>query len=245
MTGKLRRLRLLVATVVIMFAGIGWSGAALAATVQSASPAVAPGSCGSVLLAGSAWLGGQGVNVMSNGPDQGTGTSCGGTNTVDGIRTGTEWQCVELVNRLYVTRGWIHATWPGNGGRSSASARNSMYDEAPGALSKQANGSISYVGPGDVVSINVYHNGVFQADGHVLIVNSAGSITSGNVETWYNWGNGDWGGWITIAGATFTSGPQAVATSDGHDQIFANSAGTTRQNWFSPANGDIGDWITV
>jgi hypothetical protein len=142
---------------------------------------VAPGACGSVLLKASAWLGGHGVAVESNGPDQGTGTSCGGTNTVDGITTGSEWQCTELVNRLYVTRGWINATWPGNGGRSSPSTDDSMYDRAPGSLSKQPNGSISYVGPGDVVSINVYENGVFQEDGHVLIVNATSKITSGNV----------------------------------------------------------------
>src|SRR5207302_1791456 len=41
-------------------------------------------------------------------------------------------------------------------------------------------------------------------------------------ETWYNWSNGGWGGYIAIAGSTFSGDPQAVATSDGHDQIFAN-----------------------
>jgi putative Ig domain-containing protein len=138
-------------------------------------------SCGSVLLAGTAWLGGAGVDVESNGPDQGTGTSCGGTNTVNGIVSGFEWQCVELINRLYITRGWIGATWHGNGGDSSPGSNDSMFDRAPGSLSKQPNGSISFVAPGDVVSINVYHNGVFQPDGHVLIVNSAGTVTSGGV----------------------------------------------------------------
>lgn len=154
---------------------------ATAAAPAAAVTRVSPGSCGSVLLAGSAWLAGHGVSVKSNGSDQGSGASCGGTNKVDGIKTGSEWQCVELVNRLYVTKGWIKATWPGNGGRSSPGARDSMYDEAPGSLSKQANGSISYVGPGDVVSINVYDNGVFQADGHVLVVNASGRITGGSV----------------------------------------------------------------
>jgi hypothetical protein len=160
-----------------------------ALAVTSAVPQVKPGACGSVLLAGPVWLGGQGVDVKSNGPDQGSGTSCGGKkkNTVNGIPSGLEWQCVELVNRLYLTRGWISATWPGNGGRSSPTARDSMFDLAPRPLSgnKQANGSITSVGPGDVVSINVYKEvnkkEVFQADGHVLIVNSAGPVTSGKV----------------------------------------------------------------
>jgi len=74
-----------------------------------------------------------------------------------------------------------------------------------------------------------------------FVRNAAGQI----VETWYNWGTGRWGGWITIAGATFTGAPRAVATSDGHDQIFAGDNGTIEQNWFAPANGAIGDWVTV
>jgi hypothetical protein len=368
--GRFRR----ILTALILAAGLVGVPAVLSvasASTAAAAAGVAPGTCGNVLLAGPAWLGGQGVAVKSNGADQGSGTSCGGTNTVDGVKTGSEWQCVELVNRLYVTRGWIKATWPGNGGRSSASARNSMYDEAPSSLSKQPNGSISHVGPGDVVSINVYDNGVFQADGHVLVVNAPATITSGSVplvsqnggsssgaivtstatlsggtltiprsgnwtysvigvvhapggggsavravvtsdghvqlfevsdgvveenwyspangavgdwvspgalpggaqaagnpaivprsgqqvidvfvrssagqilETWYNWGNGSWGGWIAIAGSTFTGDPQAVATSDGHDQVFADDNGVIEQNWFAPASGAIGDWVTI
>jgi hypothetical protein len=173
-----------------MFVSLGAvAGFAVMPVVVSAPPASAnvadaqlnPGSCGNILLAGSSWLGGQGVDVKSNGIYQGSGTSCGGTSKVDGITAGSEWQCAELVNRLYIDRGWIKAIWQGNGGRSSASARDSMYDEAPGSLSKQANGSISYVAPGDVVSINDYDNGAFVRDGHVLVVNTAGKVTSGSV----------------------------------------------------------------
>jgi hypothetical protein len=54
------------------------------------------------------------------------------------------------------------------------------------------------------------------------------------VETWYSWATGDWGGWIAIAGVTFTGGPQSVATSDGHDQIFADNNGIIEQHWFDP-----------
>lgn len=83
---------------------------------------------------------------------------------MNGIISGSEWQCVELINRLYITRGWIGATWHGNGGDSSPGLNDSMFDRAPGSLSKQANGSISHVAPGDVVSING------------LSLNSSGSI---------------------------------------------------------------------
>ena len=144
-------------------------------SLGSASPALAqaPGACGSVLLSGGSWLNGGGVDVYSNGPDEGTGESCGG---------GDHYQCVELVNRLYQAKGWISGTWYGNGGRSSPGARDSLWDEAPGNLSKQANGSISYVGPGDEVSINLYDRSTFIEDGHALIVNNSTSVTSGTVD---------------------------------------------------------------
>ena len=156
-------------------------GSVLVGAVFSASAAgaVSPGACGSVLLSGTSWLDGRGVDVMSNGAEEGTGVSCGGTDSVNGITTGSEWQCAELVNRLYVVKGWITSTWAGNGGDSSATAHDSMYDRAPAGLSKDPNGSISSVGPGDVVSINEYYNGAFLTDGHVLIVDSSGSVTSG------------------------------------------------------------------
>jgi hypothetical protein len=58
-----------------------------------------------------------------------------------------------------------------------------MWDLAPAALFKQPNGSISYVGPGDVVSENEFDigTGSFVPDGHVLIVNSSKVITDGPV----------------------------------------------------------------
>jgi hypothetical protein len=112
------------------------------------------------------------VDVLSDGQDQGTGSSCGGTSYVGSVRAGSQWQCTELVNRLYLTRGWISARWPGNGGRSAPGTRDSLYDEAPASLAKELNGSISYVAPGDVVSVNVYHGSAFQSDGYVLIVST-------------------------------------------------------------------------
>ena len=74
-----------------------------------------------------------------------------------------------------------------------------------------------------------------------FIRNSAGQI----VETWYNWGTGSWGGWITISGAIFTGGPKAVATSDGHDQIFGDNNGVIEQNWFDPSTGHTGNWVII
>ena len=146
---------------------------AIAVVPASPAGAVAPGACGSVLVSGGSWLGGGGVDVHSNGSDEGTGVSCGGNNYVNGVFSGTQWQCVELVNRLYLSKGWISSTWSGDG--------DQLFNTAPSNLSKQANGSVSYLGPGDVISINVYDNGSLEAGGHTLIVNDSSNQSSGTV----------------------------------------------------------------
>src|SRR5215469_13080026 len=106
-------------------------------------------------LRGRAWPGGfTGVPVYSNGPDSGYDRGCENSALSPSgkrILTGTEWQCVELVNRLYITKGRITTTWRGNGGRSTPNILDSMYDLAPKSLrkNKQPQGSISHVSPGD------------------------------------------------------------------------------------------------
>jgi hypothetical protein len=133
--------------------------------------AMAPGSCGSVLLPGTDWLDGGGVNVYSNGSDEGTLAQCGGTSSVGGAESGEEWQCVELPDRLYLTKGWISRTWEGNAGYE-------FFNDAPPGpggvpLLKQRQGSITYVGPGDVIDI------LLGKDGHVFVDNDPGPISNG------------------------------------------------------------------
>jgi len=116
--------------------------------------------------------------VYSNGPtDEGTGTDCVGapnnSNYVNGVESGEKWQCPEFINRLYLTNGWTTSTWTGDAGQP-------LYNDAPSNLTKQATGSVSYLGPGDVVIINVYYNGSFDG-GHALVVNSSSSVSSGTV----------------------------------------------------------------
>jgi nucleoside-specific outer membrane channel protein Tsx len=100
-------------------------------------------------------------------------------NHVNGIRTGEEWQCVEFVNRLYLTKGWISdgtsssAPWPGSAGPT-------FYNDAPSNLTKQLNGLVPYLGPGDVVIIDVFRNGSPDG-GHALVVNDTTDVTSGTV----------------------------------------------------------------
>jgi hypothetical protein len=144
----------------------------LAVAAASAQPT---GNCGDVLLAGSNWLDGGGVNVNSNGADEGTGSDCSSSiSYVNGVEAGQQWQCVEMINRLYLTKGWINSTWTGDAGPA-------FYNNAPASLAKQANGSVSYLGPGDVVIINVFLNGAPEG-GHALVVNDSSAVTSGTVD---------------------------------------------------------------
>jgi alpha-tubulin suppressor-like RCC1 family protein len=121
-----------------------------------------------------------GVPVYSNGPSSSYDNGCENkAQTPKGVtvQTGTEWQCVELVNRLYVTKGWIDTHWYGDG--------DTMWSQAPDGLKGVRQGSITYLAPGDVVSVEVQLppiNGVQQPEepsGHVLIVSgvSGSNIT--------------------------------------------------------------------
>ena len=179
--------RPMVALILCLGSLVAWSAASGGQVASAAT--VAPGKCGSALLLASAWMNGLGVDVMSNGGgkggDEGTGASCAprATETIKGIviPKGYEWQCTELINRLYLQMGWIHQLWKGNGGDSAATKKDSMFYSIPKGLGSEAEGSISHLAPGDAVFINEYRGKQFLADGHALIVDTAGNVTSGLV----------------------------------------------------------------
>lgn len=107
------------------------------------------GSCGDLLVAGSNWLGGNGVNVYSNG----SGSCNGGS-------AGYGWQCVDLAYRLYQQMGW---------GRVYA-ANNNAYqipEGSPGLLF-YGNGSYTPV-PGDLI---IEYGTSYNSYGHVTVVNT-------------------------------------------------------------------------
>jgi uncharacterized protein YciI len=149
----------------VLTAGPGGATVVAGDSISSSLP------CGAIVLPGYDWLGGNGVDVFSNGADAGEGNSCGGTSKVNGVISGEEWQCVELVDRLYLTQGWIKATWFGNGA--------DMYALAPSNLAKQPQGSISFLSPGDVIS---YQSPGGVEPGHAGIVNSVTPISLGRYE---------------------------------------------------------------
>ncbi len=125
-----------------------------------------------VALSSSSWLTGTGITAVNvcNHPGNGShycltisGDPTGQNCPAGQVWSGDEWQCVELVNRLYLTNRWTNATWYGDGGgNNSISNSNNL----PSGLTAEAQGAISYINPGDVVSLNntndpAGHAGVF------------------------------------------------------------------------------------
>jgi len=154
--------------------------------------------CGSVLKAGSQWLGGLGVDVRFNsGPAT---DSCTHRYFLDpahpASQRGWGWQCVELINRLYWNRGWITQQWVGNGYQ--------MYGTAPSNLARRLEGSVDFLSPGDVV---VFNTSFFNGFGHVAVVEDfaggSGHLLSQNVGTSFEWP-------VTLSGGTISVPGRAV-----------------------------------
>jgi surface antigen len=113
---------------------------------------------GAVLVPGTDWMGGAGVDVYSNGRI-GCVNSC---NTMTDF--GIAYQCVELVERFLMTKQWSPKIW-GDAWQ--------LYDNASEAsFDKHKNGSGYIPVAGDVI---VWHNG---GDGHVAIVEW---VANGNI----------------------------------------------------------------
>jgi chitodextrinase len=107
---------------------------------------------GAVLVSGKSWLDGKGVDVKSNGT-VGCYSACRITTPY-----GIAYQCVELIQRLIVSRGWSPRIY-GNARDQYANASTRYFDKHP-------NGSGYKPMPGDII---VYRGG-WEGLGHVSVV---------------------------------------------------------------------------
>jgi surface antigen len=112
-----------------------------------------------VIITGSSWLQGQGVDVCFNATDP-----CPGVTPDDGP-SAAPWQCTDLVQRLYRKLGWYTGTF--DIGPAAA-----MYEWAPkhGLEQHPNDGSYAPV-PGDVVVHSPNDGGTTEA-GHVAVVDT-------------------------------------------------------------------------
>lgn len=105
---------------------------------------------GTLEVAASNWLSGEGADIYSNG-NSALNTSSKNCVSVAGapgnlgcpagtVASGDKWQCVELINRLYLSRGWTTSTWSGNG--------NTLKNNLPIGVTFQNNGSVTGIEPG-------------------------------------------------------------------------------------------------
>ncbi|MEI8080609.1 MAG: CHAP domain-containing protein, partial [Actinomycetes bacterium] len=129
----------------------------MAAPAIAVTPTLA---CGQVLVPGSGWLSGSGVDVKYNLRVGGSSASCAGVSTVNpAVQNGGGWQCVELAARLYAVKGW-GAIWAGGNGGAQYLPEGSPW------LTFFANGSGYTPVPGDLV---VETGGTY---GHVSVVDA-------------------------------------------------------------------------
>lgn len=208
--GRLRGLRtwgLAVALVAGAFVPV--AGALAPPALATTKCAGQPGDFGTGYLS-AAWPGFTGVPVYSNddaGFPYGTHvapSSCYNyvtTPSGKSVESGLEWQCVELVNRLYITKGWTSATWHGNG--------NVLYNNANAvglASWKQPQGSITYLAPGDVIS---FGSGKY---GHAAVVSDVkgSAVTLVNQNTTRS---------QTVSYGTFANGKFTLNTWKGYTAI--------------------------
>jgi CHAP domain len=151
------------------------------ALAQTVTKCPGHGDFGAVYLSAS-WPGGfKGVPVYSNGTAKYASNCYNYASTPSGhsVKTGMEWQCVELVNRLYITKGWIDQTWSGDGDQLYY---NPPVNPATGKqLVTQRQGSIKQLAPGDVMSFS----DTAVPGGHAAVVGavSGTSITFVNQNT--------------------------------------------------------------
>lgn len=156
--GRLRGLRTWGLAVALVAGGIVPVAGSLASPAGATTMcAEHPGDFGAEYQS-AAWPGFTGVPVYSNDDAEykyGTyvaPNSCYNyvtSPTGKSVESGLEWQCVEMVNRLYITKGWITTTWKGNGNALYASASTVGLGSQ-----KQPQGSITYLAPGDVISFD-------------------------------------------------------------------------------------------
>ena len=211
------------------------------ATLGTATPAVAS-SCGDVLVQGKDWMGGAGVDVHSNGAYMNTGTGCANNDTeVYNLNAtppiyGFGWQCVELANRLYATKGWYSKlTIPSTyGGQSTNYGAKWLYTLAADGyykgLTAHANGSGYVPIPGDMI---VHSNGTY---GHVTIVsavNGNGTLTAVDQNrSSTGWETYSWNattGTVSMSGATISGFVHADANN-------ASSGGGSNPVYHNPAS---------
>jgi hypothetical protein len=239
-------------------------GLALAATPHTAS---AQQSWGSVLIGGGNWLQGQGVNVYWNGTPACNTSYVGGNSytTYNGTSyyTGLEYQCVELPQRLYTTKGWYLGSWGDNAFQ--------FYTRPVSGMVTHANGSGYIPVPGDLV---VWGSISTDPNGHIAVVNfvddqfvyvceenacnsgTSALSRSGTDGSYFDRTDGtlvgDCSGCVHYPGNPLVNfnnphiNPCVARTSDGRMELFAiGTSGLLYHNYQTSANGAWSGWIAL
>lgn len=184
----------------------------LAGLVLVSGPAVpASATEATVKVAGSSWLSLGGVPACAPS----TNDHCGGQAHVGGVSSNW-WQCVELAQRLYNAKGWYSGTFSG------VMSAYQIYDNATSlGMSRQANGSITSIVPGDMI---VHTSADGGGDGHVSLVDSVSGSTVTVVEQNFN-NTAGWGSYTLSSGSLSRSGQHIAGVVHDSDNTLTNGGG--------------------
>jgi hypothetical protein len=161
-------------------------------------PSVLADSCSNVNVSGSSWAKGFGVDSHSNYPDEATAVDCTGGSKTDlnanPPQYGDGWQCVELAQRMFNTRGWYSGIFAG------VSWAAQIYTQASSdGWTTMPQGSVTAgsIAPGDML---ITHEATY---GHVMLVDSVSGNTINAVDQ-----NGADGGrtTVTVSGGNLSDG---------------------------------------
>lgn len=247
--------RRLVVPVLVLTALISFG---FSTTVQDRASAAVPPSnnrppCNTLLIGGGSWLGGQGVNVYSNAPNN---VPCREYMQQNSDQYGWGRQCVELAQRLYNIKGWRGGVFAG------VQNAYQIYDNASASgFQRFANGSGRIPVPGDMI---IEAPTPYNSAGHVSVVDR---VVGGQIyAVEQNASNDGWhvyelsgstisGGYGTVKGTVhspnnpLTNGPPPAPP--GVPSFTAASASTSGTpkitlSWNTPANnGQAIQWYDI
>ena len=146
--------------------------------------------CGEVLIKGSSWLQGHGVDVRSNGANTFTGVSCNGVSVSTPLEQyGYGFQCVELAARLYRVRNW-GTVYANGGSKAGAYQFGAKYlPEGSSGLTFYPVTSTYAPVPGDLI----IESGT--GYGHVSVVDHVETSLLGTATVVATEQNASWTGW--------------------------------------------------
>lgn len=179
-----------------------------------------------VVVSGAGWFGGKGVNVCY--PATATPTSCGGESAVGTSGWPDPWQCVELAQRFFKSRGW----YAGAFGGVSYAYQIKAWAKADRNMAWHDNNTSYVPTPGDLIVTNYDTNqppptpGDSHNAGHVAVVDFVDTIDAATRLVHVVEQNGSPNGRATYDAKRNSGGTWTITRDSPHDRLSRVVLGT-------------------